>query len=193
MSAWGAPVIKLVTGAQRLQIPRAIQEISVLSNNGHKMKEENVFAHTGWGTVNGARAFLTESGALTPTGLDATVKVDMSEHNLRYNIPAPPTGEAARAAVRASLDFLTVGPLRATSILWSAMYAAALTPLRSLDAMLWVHGTSGSGKSTLLNILGGLDVPSSGEVRFRDHLLTGASEAELTRTRQARIGPALRI
>ena len=27
-------------------------------------------------------------------------------------------------------------------------------------------GASGSGKSTLLNILGGLDVPSSGEVRF---------------------------
>ncbi len=27
---------------------------------------------------------------------------------------------------------------------------------------------SGSGKSTLLNILGGLDVPTSGEVRFGD-------------------------
>jgi putative ABC transport system ATP-binding protein len=30
-------------------------------------------------------------------------------------------------------------------------------------------GASGSGKSTLLNILGGLDVPTSGEVRFGDH------------------------
>ena len=30
-------------------------------------------------------------------------------------------------------------------------------------------GPSGSGKSTLLNILGGLDVPTSGEVRFGDH------------------------
>ncbi len=49
-------------------------------------------------------------------------------------------------------------------------------------------GASGSGKSTLLNILGGLDVPSSGEVRFGDHLLTGASEAELTRYRREHVG-----
>ena len=33
-------------------------------------------------------------------------------------------------------------------------------------------GPSGSGKSTLLNILGGLDVPTSGEVFYLDHNLT---------------------
>jgi putative ABC transport system ATP-binding protein len=49
-------------------------------------------------------------------------------------------------------------------------------------------GPSGSGKSTLLNILGGLDVPTSGEVRFGDHLLTGASEADLTRYRREHVG-----
>jgi putative ABC transport system ATP-binding protein len=49
-------------------------------------------------------------------------------------------------------------------------------------------GPSGSGKSTLLNILGGLDAPSAGEVRFGDHVLTGASEAELTRYRREHVG-----
>jgi putative ABC transport system ATP-binding protein len=49
-------------------------------------------------------------------------------------------------------------------------------------------GASGSGKSTLLNILGGLDVPSSGEVHFGDHQLSGASEAELTRYRREHVG-----
>jgi putative ABC transport system ATP-binding protein len=49
-------------------------------------------------------------------------------------------------------------------------------------------GASGSGKSTLLNILGGLDVPTSGEVRFVDHALSGASEAELTRYRREHVG-----
>lgn len=49
-------------------------------------------------------------------------------------------------------------------------------------------GASGSGKSTLLNILGGLDVPTSGEVRFGEHRLTDAGEAELTRYRREHVG-----
>jgi len=49
-------------------------------------------------------------------------------------------------------------------------------------------GPSGSGKSTLLNILGGLDVPTRGEVHFGDHRLDGASEADLTRYRREHVG-----
>src|SRR4026207_884011 len=49
-------------------------------------------------------------------------------------------------------------------------------------------GASGSGKSTLLNILGGLDVPTTGSVRFLDHDLTGATDAELTRYRREHVG-----
>jgi len=49
-------------------------------------------------------------------------------------------------------------------------------------------GPSGSGKSTLLNILGGLDLPSSGSVRWRDHDLSHASERELTRYRRDHVG-----
>ena len=49
-------------------------------------------------------------------------------------------------------------------------------------------GASGSGKSTLLNILGGLDVPSSGEVHFGDAALTGASEKDLTTYRREHVG-----
>ena len=49
-------------------------------------------------------------------------------------------------------------------------------------------GASGSGKSTLLNILGGLDTPTSGEVRYLDHTLTGATEGDLTRFRREHVG-----
>jgi len=49
-------------------------------------------------------------------------------------------------------------------------------------------GPSGSGKTTLLNILGGLDVPTSGNVLYLDHDLTSASEAELTRYRREHVG-----
>ena len=49
-------------------------------------------------------------------------------------------------------------------------------------------GASGSGKSTLLNILGGLDLPSSGQVFFREQELSGVSERELTRFRREHVG-----
>src|SRR5262245_37900871 len=41
-------------------------------------------------------------------------------------------------------------------------------------------GPSGSGKSTLLNILGGLDVPTSGMVNYRGENLATGSEIDLT-------------
>lgn len=49
-------------------------------------------------------------------------------------------------------------------------------------------GPSGSGKSTLLNILGGLDVPSGGELWFDGRRLDGADESELTRFRREHVG-----
>eukprot|EP01030_Chromulinospumella_sphaerica_P002684 gene2684-2626_t len=49
-------------------------------------------------------------------------------------------------------------------------------------------GASGSGKSTLLNILGGLDRPTSGRVRYRDHELTSATVGELTQFRREHVG-----
>lgn len=49
-------------------------------------------------------------------------------------------------------------------------------------------GPSGSGKSTLLNILGGLDIPSSGHFYFRNIDLTQANDAELTRFRRDSVG-----
>ncbi len=49
-------------------------------------------------------------------------------------------------------------------------------------------GPSGSGKSTLLNILGGLDVPTSGQVHYRDRDLTRADEKSLTEYRRRRVG-----
>jgi len=49
-------------------------------------------------------------------------------------------------------------------------------------------GPSGSGKTTLLNQLGGLDVPSSGELWYRDTELTHADESALTRYRRDSVG-----
>ena len=66
--------------------------------------------------------------------------------------------------------------------------------LRGVDIDLYegefavLLGPSGSGKSTLLNILGGLDVPTSGRVHFREHDLSAFDDAALTHYRREHVG-----
>ncbi len=66
--------------------------------------------------------------------------------------------------------------------------------LRGVDVQLYegefvvLLGRSGSGKSTLLNILGGLDLPSSGEVIYRQRHMAEFDENELTRYRREHVG-----
>jgi putative ABC transport system ATP-binding protein len=49
-------------------------------------------------------------------------------------------------------------------------------------------GPSGSGKSTLLNILGALDVPTSGRVLYQGEDISQAGDRELTRFRREHVG-----
>lgn len=69
-----------------------------------------------------------------------------------------------------------------------------VTALNSVDLDLYqgefvvLLGPSGSGKSTLLNILGGLDTPSSGSVRYREHDLSVYDDNALTQYRREHVG-----
>jgi putative ABC transport system ATP-binding protein len=54
--------------------------------------------------------------------------------------------------------------------------------------MVVLLGASGSGKSTLLNIMGGLDVPSSGRMLYGAQDLTVATERALTAYRRDHVG-----
>src|SRR5213596_3858831 len=51
-----------------------------------------------------------------------------------------------------------------------------------------IVGPSGSGKSTLLNLIGGLDRPTTGEIRIEGETLSQLSDNDLTRVRRDKIG-----
>ncbi len=51
-----------------------------------------------------------------------------------------------------------------------------------------IVGASGSGKSTLLHLLGGLDAPSSGEIRVQGQLLSNLGEAARGALRNRALG-----
>jgi ABC-type lipoprotein export system ATPase subunit len=75
-----------------------------------------------------------------------------------------------------------------------SMGEVEIPALRGVDLEIYegefvvLLGPSGSGKSTLLNILGGLDTPTAGEARWRDHNLATAKERELTSYRREHVG-----
>jgi ABC-type lipoprotein export system ATPase subunit len=75
-----------------------------------------------------------------------------------------------------------------------AMARRTLQVLRGVDLevargeFLALRGASGAGKSTLLHLMGGLDLPNSGEILFAGQNLAGFSEGELTAFRSHRVG-----
>ncbi|VFP80108.1 lipoprotein-releasing ABC transporter ATP-binding protein LolD [Candidatus Erwinia haradaeae] len=54
--------------------------------------------------------------------------------------------------------------------------------------MIAVVGSSGSGKSTLLHLLGSLDTPTTGDIRFKGRLLKRMSSAEKSKLRNQDLG-----
>ncbi len=79
----------------------------------------------------------------------------------------------------------------------SKVYRMGEVDVRALDdvdfellpgELLVLLGVSGSGKSTLLNILGGLDVPTSGQVLYGTEDLTAYDEDALTQYRRKHVG-----
>jgi len=143
---WGARPIAYVSPGKMYLLRRAIQEVS-----HPDLVRERVHTFSGWAIIDGQRLFLTTAGGLGAEDLDPNVRVDLGANNLgRYALPAPPAD--LRPAIRASLDFLTLAPYGVTLPLWAAMYAAPLSPIKTLNAVLWVYGTTQSGKSTLSHL-----------------------------------------
>ena len=103
------------------------------------------------------------------------------------------TGVRSPPAVRVAAGLEPIFTARAVRKVYD-MGEVTVEALRGVDFDLFegefvvLLGPSGSGKSTLLNILGGLDVPTSGEVLYRDHNLTAADDAALTVYRRDHVG-----
>jgi lipoprotein-releasing system ATP-binding protein len=72
--------------------------------------------------------------------------------------------------------------------------ALSIEVLRGIDLViqraesLAITGASGAGKSTLLNIMGTLEAPTQGVVRFENHNIRDMDETELCRLRNRDMG-----
>ena len=104
-------------------------------------------------------------------------------------MPNPPVVEGSGG--------LTPGPPVVEAIAVTKVYRLDGVEVRALDGVdlvvergdsVAIMGPSGSGKSTLLGLLGGLDRPTSGTLRFDGRDVTGLSEDELAAVRNRVVG-----
>ncbi len=96
---------------------------------------------------------------------------------MKYKVPSEETVFQARGLTKVyDMGEVQVHALRGVDM---ELYAGELVVLL---------GPSGSGKSTLLNILGGLDTATEGQVNYRGHELTEATDQELTDYRRFHVG-----
>jgi putative ABC transport system ATP-binding protein len=116
--------------------------------------------------------------------MEESIAVDLHMDTLHSEITDAPNAVDAQDLVFAARDLTKVYHMGEVDV----------HALRGVDLDLYAGefvvllGPSGSGKSTLLNILGGLDVPTSGTVFYRGQQLTQFDDAALTRYRREHVG-----
>ncbi len=95
-----------------------------------------------------------------------------------------PTPNNTRSAILAAHDVTKVYRMGDVDV---HALRGVTVPLYEGELMVLL-GPSGSGKSTLLNIMGALDVPTSGQVLYKGADIAGADDRELTQFRRDHVG-----
>jgi hypothetical protein len=106
-----------------------------------------IYRHTGWRELSpGVMGFLHMGGAITAEGQVTDVRVRLESTLQRLQLPAPPTRDEAREAVRAMLSLLDVAPARVMFALLAAVWRVVLGPV---DLSIMLTGITGVGKTAL--------------------------------------------
>ena len=139
---WGpTPSIAADSGAER-HARAGIQYVS-----GTALPAETVYARTGWIRSEAGWIFLHRTGGVGADGLVTTVSVELPPSLHPCDLPAPPEGDRLKTAIRASLRFLVLAPLRITAPVYAAVWRAVLPVLP--DYALVIVGRTTSGKSEI--------------------------------------------
>jgi hypothetical protein len=142
VAEWGSHAVVFAGQGAKDHLRTAIQ---MLSSSAPRLV---TYTHFGWRQIEGAHYFLHADGIIGPDGPDGPLSIQVqAPQNLgRFILPEPPTGEALRNAVKASLGVLELAPDAITVPLLAAAYRAVLG---DVDFGLHLAGQTGAGKSEL--------------------------------------------
>jgi hypothetical protein len=115
-----------------------------------------IYTHAGWRKIGDRWVFLHADGAIGAEGVVANIDVELPGPLQAYALPPPAVGEDLRAAIRASLGLVDVGPDTVTIPLLAQVYRA---PLRHAHLVVHETGRTSSGKSALACVMVGHFAP----------------------------------
>lgn len=110
-----------------------------------KPEKKTIYTHTGWLKVNDSYAYLHAGGAIT-SDPEAKIEVSLPSALARYILPSPPAGAGLKAAVRASLRLLDIGPGHVVVPGYCAIWRSVLG---HCDTTIFTVGPTGTFKSEL--------------------------------------------
>jgi hypothetical protein len=150
---WGSRALIYSGATKRDNLRVAIVQYS--TRNGD-IPRRVIFTYTGWKRIDDNWHYSTGSGAVTATGLNANVQVDLGGgHMSKYTLPEPPKPEQLKTDIAATLDdLLNVCPSRPEigAVLLAAVARAPLGECLPTDFAIFIHGATGWGKPTLAAI-----------------------------------------
>ena len=111
---------------------------------------QRVYTHLGWRKLGEEWGYLHAGGAIGAQGVVPEVTVRPGEALALYHLPAPPAGEAACAALRASFRVLDVAEDAVTIPSFATVWRAALG---KADFGAHLTGPTGQGKTELAALL----------------------------------------
>ncbi|MHB1524617.1 MAG: DUF3854 domain-containing protein [Candidatus Dormibacteria bacterium] len=140
LPAWGARAVVYAGKGTADHLRAAMQLLSA------DVAARTVWCHLGWRRIGERWVYLHVGGAIGADSAVDGIEVSPPDALALYVLPAPPSDEQLRRAVRASLALLDFGPPRLAYSLLSAVYRAVLG---NTDFALHLAGTSGVYKSEL--------------------------------------------
>lgn len=150
------PVVRLGLHLEAVRDAKNHLKAAILKES-EGCRTRTVYRHTGWREIEGRWCYLHAGGAIGGDGADPQVQVELPDRLGHFALPAPPDGEALRAAVRAVCGLLELGSAtRPGSEIVAAValclpFRAALGPT---VFSVWFEGLSGAYKTELAaNIL----------------------------------------